>query len=200
MLLSCYTNLVCSSRNLLAPTHYSLYASSTNAVWRTPIQPSYNCTYFLAHAAAACLLHFSLSLYFSHLCFFSTKKHNLAKLKGLLRVQPNGWQKDEPQRFYFGKVLRGVDRLGLSLLWVPNMRATRIVGHPPLTLPSESSHPTPSPPHALLNTLFAVVISTLKAVPISIQYLPTSVLVQLTRKCLPWSQDYYPKRVHISCI
>ena len=57
----------------------------------------YYCTYFLAHTAAACLLHFSLSLYFSHLCLFSTK-HKLAKLKRLLRVQPNGRQKDEPQR------------------------------------------------------------------------------------------------------
>ena len=57
----------------------------------------YCCTYFLAHAAAACLLHFSLSLYFSHLCIFSTK-NKLAKLKGLLRVQPNGRRKDEPQR------------------------------------------------------------------------------------------------------
>ena len=63
------------------------------------------------------------------------------------------------------------------------MRATRIVGHPSLTLPSSaSSHLTPSPPHALRNTLFVVVVSTLKkAVPISIQYLLTSVLVQLTR-------------------
>ena len=62
------------------------------------------------------------------------------------------------------------------------MRATRIVGHPSLTLPSASSHPTPSPPHALRNTLFVVVVYTLKAVPISIQYLLTSsVLVQLTR-------------------
>ena len=57
----------------------------------------YCCTYFLAHAAAACLLHFSLSLYFSHLCFFFTK-NKLAKLKGLLRVQPNGRRRDEPQR------------------------------------------------------------------------------------------------------
>ena len=57
----------------------------------------YCCTYFLAHAAAACLLHFSLSLYLFHLCIFSTK-YKLAKLKGLLRVQPNGRRKDEPQR------------------------------------------------------------------------------------------------------
>ena len=71
--------------------------------------------------------------------------------------------------------------MGLSLLWVPNMRATRIVGHPSLTLPSASSHSTPSPPHALRNTLFVAVVSTLKAVPISIQYLLISVLVELTR-------------------
>ena len=76
-----------------------------NAVWRTPIQPRPQTAlllllyhiYFLAHAAAVCLLHFSLSLYFSHLCFFSTKV-KLEKLKKLLRVQPNGRRKDEPQR------------------------------------------------------------------------------------------------------
>ena len=56
----------------------------------------YCCTYFLVHTAAACLLYSSLSLYFSHLCIFSIK--NMAKLKGLLRVQPNGRRKDEPQR------------------------------------------------------------------------------------------------------
>ena len=61
------------------------------------------------------------------------------------------------------------------------MRATRIVDHPSLTLPSASSHPTPSSSHALGNTLFVAVVSTLKAVPISTQYLLTSVLVQLTR-------------------
>ena len=87
--------------------HTIHYASSMNAVWRTPIQPRpltalccYCCTYFLAHAAAACLLHFSIFLYFSHLCIFSTK-NKLAKLKGLLRVQPNGRRKDEPQRSLF---------------------------------------------------------------------------------------------------
>ena len=66
----------------------------------------YCCTYFLAHAAAARLLHFSLSLYFSHLCIFSTK-NNLAKPKGLLRVQPNGRRKDEPQR---GFIMSGIMR------------------------------------------------------------------------------------------
>ena len=83
--------------------HTIHYASSMNAVWRTPIQPRPQ-TALLLHAtvvhvfsAAACLLHFSLSLYFSHLCIFSTK-NKLAKLKGLLRVQPNGRRKDEPQR------------------------------------------------------------------------------------------------------
>ena len=75
------------------------------------------CTYFFAHAAAACLLHSSLSPYFSHLCLFSTKNKS-AKLKRLLRVQPNGRRKDEPQRgSYFGKVLWGVDRLGCRPSW-----------------------------------------------------------------------------------
>ena len=84
--------------------HTIHYASSMNAVWPHlySLDPKlrcccYCCTYFLAHAAAACLLHFSLSLYFSHLYTFSTK-NKLAKLKGLLRVQPNGRRKDEPQR------------------------------------------------------------------------------------------------------
>ena len=136
------------------------------------------CTYFLAHAAAACLLHFSLSLYFSHLCLFSTK-NKLAKLKGLLRVQPNGRRKDEPQRGFISVRYYEVWTILVSLY--SNMRATRIVGHPSLTLPSPSSHPTPSPPHALRNTLFVVVVSTLKAVLISTQYLLTSVLVQLAQ-------------------
>ena len=107
------SNLCCSVATQTWSAHhvaYSLlhtihYASSMNAVWRTPIRSldpklrccCYCCTYFLAHAAAARLLHFSLSLYFSHLCIFSTK-NKLAKLKGLLRVQPNGRRKDDPQR------------------------------------------------------------------------------------------------------
>ena len=57
----------------------------------------YCCTYFLAHAAAACLLHFSLSVYFFPLGLFSSK-NKLAKLKELQRVQPNGRRKDKPQR------------------------------------------------------------------------------------------------------
>ena len=60
----------------------------------------YCCTYLLAHAAAACLLHVSLCLYLSHLCFFYTR-NKLAKLKGLLRGQPNGRRKYEPQRVFF---------------------------------------------------------------------------------------------------
>ena len=107
------SNLCCSVTTQTWSAHVACsllhtihYASSMNAVWRTPIQPidpklcCYYCccTYFLAHAAAACLLHFSLSLYFSNLfCLFSTKT-KLAKLKGLLRVQSNGRRKDEPQR------------------------------------------------------------------------------------------------------
>ena len=72
------------TRSLLHTIHY---ASSMNAAWRVDpeLRCCYCCTYFLTHAAAACLLHFSLSLYFS-------------KLKGLLRVQPSGRRKDEPQR------------------------------------------------------------------------------------------------------
>ena len=106
----------------------------------------YCCTYILAHAAAACLLHFSLFPYFPPLfCIFSTKT-KLAKLKGLLRVQPNSRRNDEPQRHFISvRYHEGVDRLGLSLLWAPNIRATRIVGHPSLTLPSASSHPHPIP-------------------------------------------------------
>ena len=106
----------------------------------------YCCTYILAHAAAACLLHFSLFPYFPPLfCIFSTKT-KLAKLKGLLRVQPNSRRNDEPQRHFISvRYDEGVDRLGLSLLWAPNIRATRIVGHPSLTLPSASSHPHPIP-------------------------------------------------------
>ena len=83
------TNLVYSSRAHL----YSLDPKLRCCCY-------YCCTYFLAHAAPACLLHFSLSLFFSHLCIFSTK-NKLAKLKGLLRVQPNGRRKDEPQRGFF---------------------------------------------------------------------------------------------------
>ena len=84
--------------------HTTYYASSMNAVWRTPIQPRPQTALLILlyifsciQAAAACLLHFSLSLYFSYLCIFSSK-NKLAKLKGLLRVQPNGRRKDEPQR------------------------------------------------------------------------------------------------------
>ena len=96
------SNLCCSvatqtwsahvARSLLHAIHY---ASSMNCccvahTYIHSVDPKlrcccYCCTCFLAHAAAACLLHFSLSLYFSHLCLFSTK-NKLAKLKELLRV------------------------------------------------------------------------------------------------------------------
>ena len=77
--------------------HTIHYASSTNAVWCTPIQPRPQTALLLlllyifsrTRSSRACLLHFSLCLYFFHLCLFSTK-NKLAKLKGLLRVQPNG--------------------------------------------------------------------------------------------------------------
>ena len=76
--------------------HTIHYASSVNAVWRTLIQPRPQTALLLlllyifsrtrsSSMLAALLLHFSLSLYFSHLFIFSTKI-KLEKLKGLLRV------------------------------------------------------------------------------------------------------------------
>ena len=76
---SSYTNLVCSSRRLLPPIHYIHYASSMNAVWRTPIiQPRPRTALLLlllylfsrtrSSSMLAALL--SLPLYFSHLSFF----------------------------------------------------------------------------------------------------------------------------------
>ena len=90
-------HVVCS---LLHTIHY---ASSMNAVWRTPIQPRPQTTllllllYISSRTRSSSMLAALLSLYFSHLCIFSTK-NKLAKLNGLLRVQPNGRRKDEPQR------------------------------------------------------------------------------------------------------
>ena len=83
------SNLCCSVATQTLSAHHvacSLlhtihYASSMNAVWRTPIQPRPQTALLLAATVvhifshtqqAACLLHFSLSLYFSHLCIFST--------------------------------------------------------------------------------------------------------------------------------
>ena len=85
--------------------HTIHYASSMNAVWRTPIQPRPQTAllllllYIFSRTRSSRMLAtlLSLSLFFSHLCLFSTK-NKLAKLKGLLRVQPNGRRKDEPQR------------------------------------------------------------------------------------------------------
>ena len=57
----------------------------------------YCCAYFLAHAAAAYACCTSLSPFFFPICLFSTK-NKMAKLKGLLRVQPSGRRKDKPQR------------------------------------------------------------------------------------------------------
>ena len=87
--------------------HTIHYASSMNAVWRTPIQPRPQTALLLlllyifsrtrSSSMLAALLYLPL---FSHICIFSTK-NKLAKLKGLLRVQPNGRRKDEPQRVFF---------------------------------------------------------------------------------------------------
>ena len=83
------SNLCCSGATQTWSAHHvacSLphtihYASSMNAVWRTPIQPIHQTALllllslyiFLAHATAACLLHFSLSLYFPTSVFFPLK-------------------------------------------------------------------------------------------------------------------------------
>ena len=107
------SNLCCSGATQTWSAHHvacSLphtihYASSMNAVWRTPIQPRHQTAlllllslYILSRTRNSSMLAALLSLsLFSHLCLFSTKT-KLAKLKGLLRVQPNGRRKDEPQR------------------------------------------------------------------------------------------------------
>ena len=86
--------------SLLHNTHY---ASSINAVWRTSIQPRPQTAlllllYIFPRTRSSSMLAALLPLpLFSHLCFFSTK-NKLAKLKGLLRVQPNRRRKDETQR------------------------------------------------------------------------------------------------------
>ena len=97
------TNLVCSSRRLLVPTHYPLCIINECCVAHTSnTAQSPNC------AAATTVVHIfshpqqlhacctSLSPSIFPTCLFYTKNH-LAKLKGLLRVQPNGRRKDEPQ-------------------------------------------------------------------------------------------------------
>ena len=74
-----------------------------NAVWRKPIQPRPQTALLLllyifsrtrSISVLAALL--SLPLFFPPLSF--SAKNKSAKLKGLLRVQPNGRRKDEPQR------------------------------------------------------------------------------------------------------
>ena len=90
-------------------------------------------------AAAACLLHFSISLYFFHLCFFSTK-NRLAKLKGLLRVQPNGRRKDEPQRGFISVRSWSLSTLGSKHACDKNRRSSvtyaSISVFPPHPIPS----------------------------------------------------------------
>ena len=82
--------------------HTIHYASSINAVWRTPIQPItallLPLLYILfSRTRSSSMLAISPSIFPTFL--FSTK-NKLVKLKGLLRVQPNGRRKDEPQRVF----------------------------------------------------------------------------------------------------
>ena len=83
--------------------HTIHYASSMYAVWRTPIQRRtqtalllllYNFSRTRSSSMLAALL--SLPLFLPPLSF--STKSKLAKLKRLLRIQPNGRRKDEPQR------------------------------------------------------------------------------------------------------
>ena len=83
--------------------HTIHYASSMNAVWRTPIQPRPQTAllllllYIFSRTRSSSMLATSLSpSIFPTSVFFPLKI--MAKLKGLLRVQPNGRRKDEPQR------------------------------------------------------------------------------------------------------
>ena len=109
------SNLVCSRRSLARSYTLSTTVCIINELLLCgahlhSVDPILRCccccTYFLAHAAAACLLHLSLSLYF---LFFPPAfspplfKNKLAKLKGLLRVQPRGRRKDEPQRRFISE-------------------------------------------------------------------------------------------------
>ena len=106
------SNLCCSVATQTWSAHvaYSLlhtihYASSMNAVWRTPTIQRRPQTalllLFVVHIFShtqqqhACCTSLSPSIFST--CLLSTK-NKLAKLKGLLRVQPNGRRKDEPQR------------------------------------------------------------------------------------------------------
>ena len=75
-----------------------------NAVWRTPIQPRPQTAllllllYIFSRTRSSSMLAALISLpLFFYLGLFSTKT-KLVKLKGLLRVQPNGRRKYEPQR------------------------------------------------------------------------------------------------------
>ena len=112
------SNLCCSVATETWSTHVARlllhtihHVSSMNAVWRTHTQRRPQTAllllllYIFSRARSSSMLAALLSLpLFSHLCLFPSK-NKLAKLEGLLRVQPSGRRKDEPQRFYFGKVL-----------------------------------------------------------------------------------------------
>ena len=104
------SNLCCSVATQTWSAHVACsllhtihYASSMNAVWRTHTQRRPQTAlllllYIFSPTRSSSMLAALLSLlYFSHLYIFSTK-NKLAKPKGLLRVQPSGRRKDEPQR------------------------------------------------------------------------------------------------------
>ena len=91
---SVHTQTTWSAHHVACSLQYTIhYASSMNAVWRTPIillQPRPH-----TQQQHACCTSLSPSIFPT--CLFSTKSKS-AKLKGLLRIQHNGWRKDEPQR------------------------------------------------------------------------------------------------------
>ena len=83
--------------------HTIHYASSMNTVWRTPIQCKSQTAlllllyiFFRTRSSSMLAALLSLPLFFPPLTF--STKDKMAKLKGLLRVQPNVRRKDEPQR------------------------------------------------------------------------------------------------------
>ena len=88
--------------SLLHTIHYA--SSMKNAVWCTPIQPRPQTAllllllYIFSRTCSSSMLGALLSLPLFFLPLYFSIKNKLVKLKGLLRVQPNGRRKDEPQR------------------------------------------------------------------------------------------------------
>ena len=103
------SNLCCSVATQTWSAHVACsllhtihYASSMNAVWRTHTQRRHQTAlllllYIFSRTRSSSMLAALLSLPLFFPCLFSTK-NKLAKQKGLLRVQPSGRRKDEPQR------------------------------------------------------------------------------------------------------